>query len=162
MMMKNLILFSFLIASCSIFAQNEAIDTNEPSSPDVDIRVTIDDLFLGMKTGDSSKVASLFHKDLRLLSSYTTKKGESKLHVGNLAEFTTAVGTPHKDIWDERISNVVIHRDDNLAQVWMDYSFYLGDKLSHCGVNSFQLINSERGWKIISITDTRRSENCAE
>ncbi|MFT6982231.1 MAG: hypothetical protein ACJAUD_000998 [Crocinitomicaceae bacterium] len=106
-------------------------------------------------------VANVFHKDLRLMSSYTTKKGESKIHVGSLIEFTTAVGTPHDAIWDERISNVVIQRDDNLAQVWMDYSFYLDDKFSHCGANSFQLVNSKDGWKIISITDTRRGTDCA-
>ncbi|NRA10722.1 MAG: hypothetical protein HRT57_02055, partial [Crocinitomicaceae bacterium] len=80
----------------------------------------------------------------------------------SLDEFITAVGTPHDKVWDERISNVIIHRDENLAQVWMDYSFYLGDKFLHCGVNSFQLISTKKGWKIISITDTKRNSNCAE
>lgn len=160
--MRQLIAFGFLILSSSIFAQDETFDSEGPIDPDVDIRVTIDMVFNGMRIGDSSMVANVFHKDLRLMSSYTTKKGESKIHVGSLIEFTTAIGTPHDEVWDERISNVVIHRDDNLAQVWMDYSFYLDDKFSHCGVNSFQLINSKNGWKIISITDTRRSGNCAE
>ncbi len=161
--MKNLIVFGFLILSSALCAQNGSIQfSTEPIDPDADVRATIDAMFTGMRTGDSSMVANVFHKDLRLMSSYVTKKGEPKIHVGSSTEFKTAVGTPHDAIWDERISNVIIQRDDNLAQVWMDYSFYLDDKFSHCGVNSFQLINLKDGWKIISITDTRRSTNCAE
>jgi hypothetical protein len=47
-----------------------------------------------------------------------------------------------------------------MAAIWTEYSFYLGDKFSHCGVNSFQLFKDETGWKIIYIVDTRRKEGC--
>ena len=81
--MKNLIVFGFLILSSSIFAQNEEVNPNaEPVSPEVVIRATIDAMFTVMRTGDSSMVANVFHKDLRLMSSYVTKKGEPKIHFG--------------------------------------------------------------------------------
>ncbi|HUH33176.1 MAG TPA: hypothetical protein VLZ28_04430, partial [Daejeonella sp.] len=50
--------------------------------------------------------------------------------------------------------------DDNLASVWTSYQFYIGDKFSHCGVNSFQLVKGKEGWKIVYLIDTRRKENC--
>jgi hypothetical protein len=50
--------------------------------------------------------------------------------------------------------------DGNLASVWTDYKFYIGEKFSHCGVNSFQLFKGDDGWKIIYIIDTRRKDNC--
>jgi hypothetical protein len=80
--------------------------------------------------------------------------------MGSAEEFKNAVGTPHEDIWDERISNVKIQLDGNLAQVWMNYSFYLNDKFSHCGVNAVQLIRTNNGWKMIHLADTRRLTDC--
>jgi hypothetical protein len=41
-----------------------------------------------------------------------------------------------------------------------EYTFYVGDQMSHCGVNAFQLMKTTEGWKIIGITDTRRKDNC--
>ena len=159
--MKYLVLFSLLIAGNWAWSQSDTTGMeSKPISPEIEVRATIDAMFSGMRTGDSSMVASVFHSDLRLMSTYTNKKGESKLHTGSRDEFVTAVGTPHDQIWDERISNVVIQVDANLAQAWMDYSFYLDGKLSHCGVNAFQFIKQNGKWKIISITDTRRKKGC--
>ena len=50
--------------------------------------------------------------------------------------------------------------DDNLATVWNQYAFYLGDTLHHCGVDAFQLFRSSDGWKIIQVSDTQRTEGC--
>ena len=40
------------------------------------------------------------------------------------------------------------------------YKFYVGEKFSHCGVNSFQLVKIRGEWKIQYIIDTRRRQNC--
>ncbi len=74
--------------------------------------------------------------------------------------FVAAVGTPHDEVWDERIWNVQVRVDGNLATAWMDYAFYLGERFSHCGVNAFQLFRGPEGWRIIQIADTRRREGC--
>lgn len=156
--MKHLILLSFLVVGCVVWSQS---DTSKIEvDPALEIRAAIDGLFIGMKDQDSAMIANLFHEDIRLITSYSTKQGESKIHYENLHEFLTAVGTPHIDVWDERISNVVIQIDDNLAQAWMDFSFYVDEKFSHCGVNAFQFIRMDNEWKIISITDTRRIKGC--
>lgn len=47
-----------------------------------------------------------------------------------------------------------------LATVWAPYAFYLDGRLSHCGVNAFQLIRRPQGWRIVSLIDTRRTEGC--
>ena len=43
-----------------------------------------------------------------------------------------------------------------IAIVWCDYEFLIDSKLSHKGVDVFQLFYSDNGWKIIQICDTRR------
>lgn len=55
-----------------------------------------------------------------------------------------------------RIWDVEIQVDGPLATAWVPYVFYVGDQLSHCGVNAFQFAELESGWKIIQVTDTRR------
>jgi hypothetical protein len=89
------------------------------------------------------------------------KRGEqTALEVENPSEFLQAVGTPHAEVWDERIRFEQVLIDANLASVWTPYQFYLGSKFSHCGYNSFQLVKMAGGWKIAHIIDTRHKEKC--
>jgi len=47
-----------------------------------------------------------------------------------------------------------------IATVTTPYSFYYNGNFSHCGVNSFQLVNFSGEWKIVYLIDTRTKENC--
>ena len=81
------------------------------------------------------------------------------MHFGDPEEFIEAVGKPKESgkEWNELIKNLQVEIDENLAQVWMDYSFYLGLEYSHCGVNAMQLFWNGDSWKIFQITDTRHN-----
>lgn len=152
----KLFAIALLSLSFSAFSQNsETVLTDS-----AEVRAAIDQLFTGMKNGDSTMVAEVFHPDIQMMSTFTDKEGNPKSHKGSAAEFKNAVGTPHDQVWDERISNVQIQIDGNLAQVWMDYSFYLDEKLSHCGVNAVQLFKTENGWQMVHLADTRRRSDC--
>ena len=122
----------------------------------------IQQLFDGMRAGDSSMVRQAFFPGARLQSAFISREGEPQLSEGSIEAFITAVGTPHDEQWDERIWSSDIRIDGRLATAWTEYTFFRGDKLSHCGVNAFHLFNSEEGWKITQITDTRRREGCRE
>lgn len=139
-----------------VFGQSAAQNKDKES-----IALLIDTLFDGMREGDSSKVASVFHSDVTMYTSYTDKEGEKKISKGELKTFLKAVGTPHDNIWDEKIWNTKILIDSGIAQVWTDYSFYVGESFSHCGVDAFNLIRDQnKGWLIVSLMDTRRKDNC--
>ena len=128
-------------------------------TPEDEVRATIDQLFDGMRAGDSTAVRATFHENATLASSFI-REGTPMLHAGSVDAFVNAVGTPHEQVWDEKIWDVKIHVRDNLAVAWMDYAFFLGNQLSHCGVNSFQLVRTEDGWKTVHIIDTRQQEGC--
>lgn len=87
-------------------------------------------------------------------------KGKIEVRSGDPAGFLKFVGSPHKEIYDERITFDRIQVDGDLANVWTSYKFYIGDKFSHCGVNSMTLVKEEGAWKLLHIIDTRRKENC--
>ncbi|HEX5726779.1 MAG TPA: nuclear transport factor 2 family protein [Longimicrobiaceae bacterium] len=124
------------------------------------VRAVVDRMFDGMRRGDSVAVRSVFHPQARLQTT-AVRDGRLMVREDSISAFVRAVGTPHEQVFDERISNVVIHIDGPLALAWMDYSFHLGDRFSHCGVNLFQLVRSPgEDWKVLSIIDTRRREGC--
>lgn len=121
---------------------------------------TIDALFKSMYDGDSTLASLVFAEDASLNSVFTTKDGIQKVKAGKIAGFVSAIGTPHEEAWDERVSNLKVQIDDDLAQAWMDYSFFIGDKFSHCGVNAMHLIRKDGIWRIFQIVDTRRKADC--
>ncbi|MBK0377889.1 nuclear transport factor 2 family protein [Mucilaginibacter segetis] len=126
------------------------------------IKQTINTMFDAMRKGDSTLLKSAFADGLVFQSVGTKKDGSTFLENEKPDSFINAVGTPHKDVWDERITWGSIKIDGPLASVWTPYKFYLDNKFSHCGVDFFQLMKTTEGWKIIYIVDTRRTNNCPE
>jgi len=127
------------------------------ASAEQEVRAVVDAMFDAMRKGDSTAMRRVFHPQARLMST-AVRQGTPTLRADSVDAFVRAVGTPHAEVWDERISNVEIRTDGELATAWMDYAFYRGTQFSHCGVNAFQLFRGTDGWKVISITDTRRRE----
>lgn len=121
---------------------------------------TIASLFKAMYDGDSTLAKQVFAENASLNSVYSNKEGKTVVKSGKIEDFINAIGSPHDEIWDERISNLVVKEDGDLAQAWMDYSFYIGDQFSHCGVNSMHLVRRKGAWKILQIVDTRRKTDC--
>jgi hypothetical protein len=48
----------------------------------------------------------------------------------------------------ERIWNPDVRVHGSIATVWTPYDFWIDGKLSHCGVDAFDLIKTAEGWKI--------------
>ena len=119
-------------------------------------------MFDAVRKSDSTLLRSTFAKDMVLHSVGNAKDGSTALLTESADEFVKSVGTPHKGVYDERITFGDIKIDGDLASVWAPYKFYLDDKFSHCGVDVFQLMKTAAGWKIIYIVDTRRKDNCIE
>ncbi len=120
---------------------------------------TVKRLFDGMRAGDSAMVRSAFDSNPRLVTTMV-RNGVPVISTGSVEDFVRAVGTPHDEVWDERISGEIVQVDGPLATVWMRYSFYAGSRFSHCGVNAFELFQRPDGWRITSIADTRRRDRC--
>lgn len=127
---------------------------------DPEILGTVEMLFDGMRAGDSSMLRKAFLPTCTLTSISKNAKDSLVTHQSDIAGFIKAVGTPHNEKWDERIYDIKISVDGPMAIVWAPYKFYLGDKFSHCGVNVFTLLQTNAGWKISDITDTRRKDAC--
>jgi hypothetical protein len=51
-----------------------------------------------------------------------------------------------------------VELDGPLASVWVEYSFYLGNKFLHCGIDAFQIARDGDAWRIVALMDTRRRD----
>lgn len=158
---KRIFLFASL-ALAALGALPRAARAQAMADAKPQIMAVVQRLFDGMRAGDSAMVRSVFHPQLRMMSVGKAKEGNLRLNVEPSAEgFVKAVGTPHPQRWDERFTNERVEIDGPLASVWVDYTFHLGDKLSHCGIDHFLLVQGDDGkWSIISLADTRRTTGC--
>jgi hypothetical protein len=115
--------------------------------------------FDGMRQGDSAMVRSTLHPRV-LFATAVVRQGKAGIELDSVDTFLTAIGSPHDSVWDERITNEIVHQDGTLAVVWTDYRFYVGSRLNHCGVDAFTLAKEGEVWRIITVADTRRRQPC--
>jgi hypothetical protein len=54
----------------------------------------------------------------------------------------------------ERGFDATARVQDRVAQVWVPYDLYIGDKWSHCGVDTFTLMNVDGRWRVASLIYT--------
>jgi hypothetical protein len=161
--MKNtrraLVLLFAVFAAHTTFSQKSA-KPEKAGKDEKAIKTVINQFFEGMAKGDTVLLKSTCTAAPVFQTFMADKDGDLKVQTGDFAEFVAFIGTPTKDKYDERIEFEAVHAEKSLASVWTPYKFYLNDKLSHCGTNSFQLVKTTEGWKIQYIIDTRRRQGC--
>ena len=138
----------------SVFMQAQTVEEQA-------VKKTIDTFFAGFHKGDTSIVASVMYKKALLQTIYKAKDGQTILRDEDLSTLLNAIANrPDDQKWDERLLDYDIKIDGAMAHVWTPYEFWFNDTFSHCGVNSFQLMTSGTGWKIIYLIDTRHKTGC--
>lgn len=130
------------------------------STSDAEVRAVIQRLFEGMRTADSGMVRSTFATGARF-ASIDAGTTPSTIKYESPDAWLAAIATSGKR-WDERLHDVQVRVDADMAQVWAPYVFYVDDKLRHCGVDAIELLRDAGGWKITQLSDTRRRDGCRE
>jgi len=133
--------------------------TSEMTEED-QIQKVIDDLFDAMRVSSGANVSHLFESNAPLSSVGESLLGNVQVQSNTVQSFIGAIAKSRTDTWDEKIWGYDINIDGPLAKAWTPYTFYLNGKISHCGVNDFELVKKNGTWKINRIIDTRRKENC--
>ncbi|HLA63519.1 MAG TPA: nuclear transport factor 2 family protein [Rhodothermales bacterium] len=122
------------------------------------VRAAVVALFDAMRAGDADALLAVVHPGAVLMSVAAGRDGVTHVETETMDNFAAAVGAPHDQVYDERIGPIEVRVDGPLATAWTVYKFYVGPTFSHCGVDAFQFANTGDGWKIIAVTDTRRTE----
>jgi hypothetical protein len=143
--MRQVFILLFFGLSIGVFAQEEKA-----------IKQSISVFFEGLQSSDTLKIQSVCHKEMKL-QSITEKNTVGGLSYQSNSDFYKSVAAIPKNLKiEERLLSYNIQIDGTMANVWTPYEFYINEKLSHIGVNSFTLLLENNIWKIVHIIDTRR------
>ena len=155
MLIKRILTAAFALAALgpmNLHAQGTAEDS---------VRAVVVGLFDAMRTRDSAAIRAAFVPDARLQTALVRQDGRPELQADSVGVFVRAVGGAPADLLlDEQIDRMDVRIDGPLAVVTADYTFFAGPRLSHCGIDAFQLFRGPEGWKIFQLTDTRRRTGC--
>lgn len=150
--MKHLL----LLLAVAIFTHTMTIAQSAEDS----VKAVVNQLFEGMKNSDSGAIRNSFADSAILQTIGRNQAGQTIIRTDAVSAFAQQVAKMQKGAADERITFETVKIDGPLALVWTPYKFYFNGKLSHCGVNSFQLVRINGYWKIQYLIDTRRRQGC--
>ncbi|MCG9972080.1 nuclear transport factor 2 family protein [Christiangramia crocea] len=147
--MKKIIFLALIFVNMSAFAQRQ--------TP----RELVDDFFEAFHAQDTTELKTFAHEGARLESVSIDAEGSTKLITGDYSKFLKGIASiPADATFEEKLHEFRVEENGPLATVTTPYSFYYNGAFSHCGVNSFQLVQFNGKWKIVYLIDTRTTQDC--
>lgn len=154
MMKKPLVLLLTLFFSVAIFGQESAKD---------EVKNVIETFFKGFHAQDSLLMKSVLAKEVVLQTTGRNPQGKTLFRTEKIEKLVSSITRiPDSVAFEEKLTSWSIQVDRTMANAWVGYEFWLNGKFSHCGINSFQLIDFDGEWKIIYLIDTRGRAGCLE
>ena len=123
-------------------------------------RGAVDRMFEGMRTASPDMVRSVLASDVRF-AILDTRQGPATIRAQGVEGWLEGIAGSGGG-WDEQIYDVQVLEDGPMASVWAPYTFYRDGTISHCGINSIELLRDADGWKVTQVSDTRRREGCPD
>lgn len=146
-MKKKITLIALILTvSVSIFAQDDR---------QAAINV-VNQLFDGMKAKNAEQIKAVFAADGQLIAIDKPRdgKGLSKTRLFTGEAFAKMISEAKGADFIEKMPSPEARISGDLAIVTGRYTFFVGDKFSHCGTNTFNLVRTDSGWKIANGAST--------
>lgn len=121
----------------------------------------IEKMFAEMANHNPTAIAELFTKDSNLTAIVKSKDGKSRIVAMTGEGFSKNFAEKRNEIKEDMYAPKV-EVDGDFALVWGRYVFFVDGKTSHCGVNSFNLVRTEAGWRIANAASTIDPNGCTE
>jgi len=127
----------------------------EKPTPQQEAAAVADNLFAAMQAKNADAIRALFITEGQLVAVDKPRNGEgiSKTRTFTADAFAKMIAEG-KGEYIEKMPEKEVKINGDFALVVGRYTFYVGDKFSHCGVNSFQMVKTETGWRIANAAST--------
>jgi hypothetical protein len=109
-----------------------------------------DSVLAALSSGDGQTLARLT-LDSSVVGGAGVRNGVERSSLRRWTQFIKRVGPSE---FTERGFDATVRVQDRVAQVWMPYDLYIGDRWSHCGVDAFTLMKSDGRWRVASLVYT--------
>lgn len=149
-----LAVLSLITITMTVPAAASAQQSEEQAVKDVVIKV-----FDGMRALDTVMMKQTFAPGMRMYGVDDNGVIRAMDPQGWLRSIAAA---PAGTVIDEVLHDVEVRVDGPLAMVWTYYDLFVGEGFVHCGYDAFTLMKTQGEWKIVSVADTRRKENCRQ
>ncbi len=120
----------------------------------------INELFAQMRAANAAGILATGTAENQLVAVRKLKDGKTRIDVINGETFTKFF--TKADAVEEVMYAPNVEISGDWAMVWGRYVFFVGDKLSHCGINQFNMVRTEAGWKIANGASTINPGDCTE
>ncbi|KAB5492182.1 nuclear transport factor 2 family protein [Flagellimonas hadalis] len=151
---------ALLILGVSVQAQ--VSDASNATSKE-EVKKVIETFFEGFHKQDSTIINSTVADQVVLQTTGRNPQGKTLFRTEEFSKFIhSIVNIPDSIQFEEKLTSFSIQVDRTMANAWVGYEFWLNGNFSHCGINSFQLVNFDGEWKIIYLIDTRGKEGCLD
>ncbi|MCK0159767.1 nuclear transport factor 2 family protein [Allomuricauda sp. F6463D] len=154
------------LLSCTVlFAVGVLTYAQGPNSSNIEaenqIKQVIETFFDGFHKQDSTIIKATVTDEIVLQTTSIGEEGKTLFRTEEFSKFLKSiVGIPKSTSFEEKLTSFSIQVDRTMANAWVGYEFWMNGEFSHCGINSFQLINFDGEWKIIYLIDTRGKDGC--
>jgi hypothetical protein len=115
---------------------------------------------LGRLTGkDPAQMAALTLADGGATAIGAGPDGKTTVRHFTWAEFFAHL-PKDKPILDERLRDILVRVDGDVAMVWGRYDVTVDGKFFHCGTDHFDLVRVDGRWRILTVTWNQRTSGC--
>jgi hypothetical protein len=149
----SIAIFLAIVAAVPVLAQKSEDEKNALA--------VVNQLFAEMASANPAGILALHTPDSQLVALFKQKDGKTRIQSINGDAFSKMFTDKAKNM-KEHMYDPKVEIHGGLAMVWGRYVFHVGDKLSHCGVNTFNLVRSEGVWKIANGASTIDPGDCSE
>jgi ketosteroid isomerase-like protein len=151
--MKSLFLSLMLVFAISTSAITQTAAGSDDSK---DAAAVASKLFAAMRAKDAVAIRALFTPEGQLVAVDKPRDGQglSKTRVFTADAFAKLIAEAKGEEFIETMAQPEVKLFGDMAIVFGRYTFYVGDKFSHCGTNSFHLVRTADGWKIANAAST--------
>ncbi|MFN3666960.1 MAG: hypothetical protein ACK4S0_12410 [Sediminibacterium sp.] len=149
--MKKIILLILLLINFAAIAQK--VD----ALAELAIKKTIHTFFLSLEKQDS-----ILYKSAVLLDGQIWRiNNTSNPKKYDMRDFRTDIT---KLVSKNKLKEIPYRFDikilNGIAMAWVPYEFYLNEQFTHCGIDVFSLIETQDGWKIVSLSYSIEKTGC--
>ena len=127
------------------------------------VKKVVEGFFEAFHKQDSLGMKSFVGDNVVLQTTGRNKEGKTMLRTTPIGKlYASIVSIPDSVSFEEKLTSWNIQVDRTMANAWVGYEFWLNGNFSHCGINSFQMVDFDGQWKIIYLIDTRGRAGCLE
>ena len=127
------------------------------------VQKVVEGFFEAFHKQDSVAMKGYMADEVVLQTTGRNKEGKTMFRTTPIERlYESIVSIPDSIQFEEKLTSWSIQVDRTMANAWVGYEFWLNGEFSHCGINSFQMVDFDGEWKIIYLIDTRGRAGCLE